>query len=221
MISKRVVIVLRPEPGNAATVARLAHHGISAVAAPLFAIEPVAWVPPSTAGFDALLLTSANAVRMAGHGLDGLRSLPVWCVGTATETAARDAGLMVTRVGSAGVAELIGGGSEDLLWLCGEQRSVLPQNAEAQVRAIPVYRSRDLPFSTKLVSAPCIVMLHSPRAARRLAALVQRRDHIALVAISAEVAAAAGGGWGSIAMASRPEDAEMVAIAAELCQKQG
>ena len=42
---------------------------------PLFAIEPVEWRPPDPAQFDALLLTSANAIRCGGPALDRLKPL--------------------------------------------------------------------------------------------------------------------------------------------------
>ena len=63
------VVILRPEPGASATLARAAAAGIAAVAIPLFAIAPVDWVAPDAKAYDALLLTSANAVRFAGEQL--------------------------------------------------------------------------------------------------------------------------------------------------------
>ncbi len=213
------VFVLRPAPGNAATVARLADLGIAAVPLPLFVIQPVDWKPPSAGDFDALLLTSANALRMAGNGLMALRSLPVWCVGQSTAAAARGAGLSVARVGTGGVSALIDGSDDRLLWLCGADYSSLSGDDATRVATVPVYRACDLPFAVTRVAQPCIMLLHSSRAARRLAALTAERAHIALVTISGPVAAAAGTGWHSVAIASRPDDGEMVAIAAELCHK--
>ncbi len=75
--------VLRPEPGNAATAARIAAAGARTIRLPLFAVGPLAWTPPDPAVHDALLLTSANAVRQAGPGLAGYRTLPVHAVGAA------------------------------------------------------------------------------------------------------------------------------------------
>ena len=215
------VLVLRPMPGNADTVGRLAALGIVAAPLPLFAVEPVTWEVPSSESFDALLLTSANAVRHAGQGLAALDHLPVWCVGEATATAARDAGLTVARVGSGGVAALVSGTADRLLWLCGEERSALPEEAERQVTVIPVYRTRALLFPASVLAEPCVALLHSARAARRFAQLASKRASIAIVAISEAAAAAAGEGWNSVAVATRPDDAEMVAIAAKLCQDGG
>lgn len=214
------VIVLRPEPGNAATMARLAAAGVSASAVPLFLVEPLPWQAPAAASFDALLLTSANAVRMAGSGLGMLTGLPVWCVGATTATAARAVGLTVTRVGDAGIAALIADSSDRLLWLCGEDRTYLPLVAEARVTSVPVYRASERTIDTMAFSRPCIALLHSARAAQQLSALVPDRAVVAIVAISPAVAAAAGDGWANCIAASKPDDAEMVAIAAKLCQKQ-
>ncbi len=212
------VIVLRPEPGSAETVARLAALGITATALPLFIVEPVAWDVPSTLLFDALLLTSASAAHHAGEAIAALRALPALCVGEATATAAREVGLTVARVGKGGVSELLAEASDRLLWLCGENRSALPRRIAATVTALPVYRARALAVSAGVLDQSCIAMLHSTRAAQRLAELAGDRARISIVAISAVVAAAAGDGWQSIAIAPRPDDAEMVAIAAKLCQ---
>ena len=84
----RPIVVLRPEPGNRVTAAAIEGRGLRAIRLPLFAVQPVAWQAPDPAGFDALLLTSANAVRHGGAGLARLLSLPVFAVGEATADAA-------------------------------------------------------------------------------------------------------------------------------------
>ena len=68
-----------------------------------------------------------------------------------------------------------------------------------------------------LALAGTVALLHSARAARRLAALVDgRRSAISLAALSPAVAAAAGAGWGHVAAADAPSDAALVALAATL-----
>src|SRR4051794_41196284 len=96
----RRVVVLRPEPGASATVERARQRGLDAFALPLFEVEPVAWEAPDPDRFDALLLTSANAVRHGGEQLVRLRELPVYAVGSATADAARRGGFEVASVGS-------------------------------------------------------------------------------------------------------------------------
>jgi uroporphyrinogen-III synthase len=214
------IVVLRPEPGNGVTTARLVALDVPAISSPFFVVEPLPWQPPAHRGFDALLLTSANAARLAGSGLAALAGLPVWCVGDATAAAARSVGLAVAQVGNADAAALIADSADRLLWLCGEDRTVLPPSAEARVTAVPVYRVSECEIDKAIFSRPCIALLHSTRAARRLAVLLPNRAPVTVVAISPAVAATAGDGWADVAIASRPDDAEMVAIAAKLCQKQ-
>src|SRR5436853_459962 len=97
------VLVLRPEPGATATLAKARAQGLEAVAVPLFNVERVAWELPDASSFDGLLLTSANAVRCGGEKLQELRGLKVYAVGEATAEAARDAGFDIDATGDAGV----------------------------------------------------------------------------------------------------------------------
>ena len=103
----RPIAVLRPEPGNGATVAAIEAAGGMAIRLPLFAAAPVAWHAPDPAAFDALLLTSANALRHGGPELAALRSLPVHAVGGATAAAARQAGFAVAHAGTGDGAALV------------------------------------------------------------------------------------------------------------------
>jgi uroporphyrinogen-III synthase len=54
--------------------------------------------------------------------------------------------------------------------------------------------------------------------ARLVADLGLRREGIALAAISPEAAESAGSGWGAVESADQPNDAALLAIAAELCK---
>ena len=71
----RVLAVLRPEPGNAATRERAEIAGFATVALPLFEVRALAWDAPDPGAFDALILTSANALRFGGGGLAAFTSL--------------------------------------------------------------------------------------------------------------------------------------------------
>ena len=99
----RRLIVLRPEPGATKTVREARQRGLDAVAIPLFEVEPVAWEVPDLNHFNALLLTSANAVLYGGAGLEVLKPLPVYAVGPATAEAAREAGFEIAVTGAAGL----------------------------------------------------------------------------------------------------------------------
>uniref|UniRef100_UPI00196A177B uroporphyrinogen-III synthase n=1 Tax=Sandarakinorhabdus rubra TaxID=2672568 RepID=UPI00196A177B len=81
------ILVVRPEPGNAATAARLRAMGHTPVAMPLFDTDALAWAPPAELP-DAVIFTSAAGVRHAGPQADALKTLPALCVGEATAAAA-------------------------------------------------------------------------------------------------------------------------------------
>lgn len=217
----RPVVVLRPEPGNSATVKRLATAGLTTIALPLFEVCPVDWALPEIARYDALFLTSANTVRFGGAQLAELRALPVLAVGEATAEAARQAGFAVEAVGEGGVKVLLdtaeAGRFQRLLYLGGRDRMVEPGGAV--MTAITVYASEALAVETDELRRieNAVVLLHSARAASRLDALATvDRSTVRLAAISGAVAEAAGEGWGQRAMAAALTDAALVALAARL-----
>lgn len=214
------LLVLRPEPGAGATVERARLRGIDAVAIPLFEVEPVDWQAPEAAMFDALLLTSANAIRHGGKPLRTLHGLKVYAVGDQTAKAARDAGFWVARTGEAGVDRLLGSIPDGLrlLHLCGVDRH-LPAPARRDITPIPVYWSKLVDAPDLSLAKGGIALIHSPRAARRFAELVDDRATIAIAAISHAAAKAAGGGWNGVAVAEQPTDEALLALAASLCNK--
>lgn len=220
----RPVVVVRPEPGNRATLARLADKGIEAVSLPLFAVQPIPWTMPDPARFDALILTSANAVRWAGEALTGLTMLPVYAVGEATAAAARATGFNVMTTGNDDAAALLGtaraagvaralhlGGRESMIGAGTPLGSIIRQSTA-------VYKSDPVPVLPDALTplANGITLLHSPLAARHLAALVDSaslaRQRMALAALSPAVASAAGHGWGAIWTAPVPTDAALVSL---------
>ncbi|VXC75507.1 uroporphyrinogen-III synthase [Sphingomonas sp. 8AM] len=207
-------LVLRPEPGNARTCAALAATGLEPVALPLFAAAPLDWSPPDPTAFDALLLTSAQAVRLAGDGLARLAGLPVVAVGAATAAAARAAGLDVAIVGDGDAAAAVARAAAfpRLLHLAGREHVAQPR-----VSALPVYASEPVVVAPDALAAAldAVVLLHSARAAQRFAMLAGRlpRAQIRLAALSSAVAAAAGGGWAKVVVAERPGDAALIQAA--------
>ena len=216
----RRVVVLRPEPGASETVARARELGLDAVAIPLFEVEAVEWTAPEAGGFDGLLLTSANAIRHGGDQLQSLRGLPVYAVGKATSEAAREAGFDVKAVGDAGVDRLLGSIEPDLklLHLCGGDRKA-PERTKQEITAVPVYRARALAEPDLGAVGDSVALIHSPRAGRRLAELVEDRRTIAIAAISDAAAEAAGDGWQIVEAAEKPADEALLAVAARLCNK--
>lgn len=211
----RPLAVLRPEPGNAATCARIMAAGGTAIALPLFAIRAIAWTPPAADRFDALVLTSANAVRHAGPALLAYRDLPLFAVGAATADAARDAGLAVVAIGTGNAIELTelanARGVRRALHLAGRDRAKvdLPGIAET----ISVYASEPCdPDPERLAElAGAVALIHSPRAGVRLAAVRADQAAVRIVAISAAALAAAGPGWATSRIADRPDDESLIA----------
>jgi uroporphyrinogen-III synthase len=211
------ILVLRPEPVASATVRKARERGLDAIAVPLFQVEPVEWQVPNPADFDGLLLTSANAMRHAGAGLEKLKSLPVYAVGAATADAAREAGFTIAHVGSGGVEQLLASIEPDLrlLHVCGEDRT--ESDAKHEITPVVAYRSRVVQAPDLSLAAGSVALIHSPRAGRRFAELAAQRATIAIVAISPAVAEAAGPGWKSIEAADQPTDEALLALAARLC----
>jgi len=216
------IVVLRPEPGASETLARAAERGLDAVAIRLFRIEPLEWQVPDAGQFDALLLTSANAVRFGGPGLASLRGLPVHAVGEATATAARSFGFDVASVGDADAERLIGALDPKLrlLHLAGEDRAV----ASRAITAIAVYRARLVEAPEALRTAEeTVVLIHSPRAGSAFVLAAGRlgldRAAIRIAAISPAAADAAGTGWAAIETAAQPTDDALLALAQRLCEK--
>ena len=215
----QTLAVLRPEPGNAATVARAIAAGFRTVALPLFEVRALAWEALDSAEHDALILTSANTVRFGGAGLARLRTLPVLAVGPHTAEAARAAGFDVMASGrgdGAQIAALAAAhGSTRALHLTGRDRTLAVGGPIARV--VPVYESavREVDPTALRTLRDTVALLHSTRAARRLAVLLGdagiARSEIALAAFSPAIAAAAGTGWRATVSAATPDDDSLFA----------
>src|SRR5947209_1344290 len=201
------LLVLRPQPGASATVAKARERGLDPIVVPCFGIQPVAWQALEPPSFDGLLLTSANAVRHGGEGLHALRGLKVYAVGETTAEAAREAGFDVAAVGEAGVDRLLGsiGPELKLLHLCGADRTA-PKQARQAITPLVVYRSIRLPAPDLSSAVAGVVLVHSPRAGARLAELVRDRGSVTVAAISGAAADAVGSGWRAVEAAKHPND---------------
>lgn len=224
----RRVLVLRPQPGADATAARAAALGLAATVAPLFTTIALPWAAPSPDAYDALMLTSANAVRLGGAQLASYRALPVFAVGEATAAAARAAGFANVRAGDTDIVALLAlvaaAGVTRLLHLTGREHRDVGHPA-LTIHRVPVYAAdaeAALPDPARAALAEgAVAMLHSPRAAACFAALVDDRAPIRIAAISAAAARAAGDGWAAVAVADKPNDDALLAAAARLCDQAG
>lgn len=199
----RPIAVIRPEPGNRVTAAVIEAAGRKAIRLPLFEARPAAWNVPDPARFDALIVTSANAMRHGGKGLVPLLDLPAYAVGEATAEAARRAGFRVAAMGSTGSADLIAlaeaAGVRHALHLAGRERTIEPGGIVAQV--ITVYATDPIDIDARAAKrlAGSVVLVQSARTGERLAEIADMagldRGTIALVAIGRRAAEAAGPGW--------------------------
>lgn len=218
----RPIAVLRPEPGNRVTAAAIEAAGRRAIRLPLFETRSMAWDTPDPARFDALILTSANAVRHGGSGLARLLDLPVHAVGQTTAEAARRAGFAVVGTGTDDAAALVAAaeraGVRRALLLAGRERMLDAGGIVAE--ALTVYASEALPVpgdaAERLLGS--VALVQSARAGARLAEIVApaERSTIAIVAISARAADAAGGGWEKMVVARAPSPATVIDAALTL-----
>lgn len=220
------ILILRPEPAAGRTAAKAAALGLDARLHPLFAPQPIAWTPPASDGFDALLLTSANGVRLAGADLQRYRPLPAYAVGRATAQALEAAGFADVVAGNGDgsdiAARIAADGHGRLLHLAGT--TVAPMDTGANdVTRIAVYSMKTLPPDPALIADAvpgAILLVHSPRAGERLADRIAQtaRPSLHIVAISPAALVACGTGWASAQAPARPGDDEMLALAAGLCE---
>jgi uroporphyrinogen-III synthase len=218
------LLILRPQPGADATAARARALGLEPVVAPLFTIRPLPWEPPDPAGFDAVLLTSANAVREAGPALSHFTGLPCWAVGEATAAAAGEAGFADVRTGSDDGTALVQAAAESgisrVLHLRGREHVALAwPSLEVESRAVYAAEAATaLPEPAHRLRTP-VALIHSPRAGARFAALAGEKEGITIAAISPAAAAAAGCGWAEVAVAPQPRDEALLELAVKLCHK--
>lgn len=228
----RSLLIFRPQPGGDATARRAEAEGFTTLATPLFVITAEPWRAPDPAGFDGLLLTSANAVRTAGEQLARYHDLRIFAVGAATEKAAEQAGFTKittgTNDGDALLHQAVAAGMRRLLHLTGRDHTTLGPVDCAIERHI-VYRADALTHlparALEALQNGSIALLHSPRAAHIFAELLDEagieRDRVRIAAFSNAVARAAGTGWQQIAIAAQPTDQALLAAAARLCDQDG
>ena len=221
------VLVIRPEPGNAATVAAAQALGLDARGFPLFDMAATPWSVPDPAPYRALLAGSANVFRLGGAGLARLTGLPVHAVGAVTAEAARSGGFAVEAIGEGGLQPMaLALPPGRYLRLAGEKRVPLALPEGVEVDDVVVYAAAGLPMPRALVEAlagPAIVLLHSGEAAAHFAAESARagvmRAHIALGCLAPRIGLMAGDGWQSLEIAATRSDQAVLALAVQMCEK--
>ncbi len=201
---KSLIWITRAAPGAQATAARVAALGHEALVAPLLEVRPVGSGEIDLARVCALAFTSANAVRLFAARVES-RALPVFAVGSATASAAKTArfrSVLSTegnvRTLAAGIAtrrrELRGvvlhpGAAEP----AGDLAAALAE-AGVEARGLTVYETVDAepgPHLAERWAEIAMVLVHSPKAGRRLAEILAATPGPAMrgLCLSPEVAA--------------------------------
>jgi len=226
MTASGAIWITRARPGAESTARRVEALGFRALVDPLLEIvflDPVV----DLSGIAALAFTSANGVEAFAR-LTTARDLPVFAVGETTARAARAAGFaeLVSADGDVeALAALIARARPGPVLCAGasEPAADLPARLEAQglsARALPVYAALDRsPTSATLAGLDGLdaALLHSPRAARGLATVLETASAPALrvlclsQAVADPLTAALGEGRvGSVAFASRPRESALL-----------
>ena len=225
----RRIWVTRALPSAEATAARLSAMGLEPLVDPLLEVRDLSPAIDLT-NVAALAFTSVNGVAAFAR-LDADRTRPVFAVGDRTARAAREAGFadVVSADGDVeALAALIAGqaGRLDGAVLhpsaqepAGDLLSPLVA-AGLSARRIAVYETRDRdPEPTTLAALDALdaVLLHSPRAARELAEILQAHPAPGLKALCLSPAVAQPletlvqvGGLASVAFAPHPSETALL-----------
>lgn len=231
------VLVFRPQPDAERSAEALRGRGQRPVVAPLFTVVPSA--QPMPAGpFDALVLTSANAVPALAEAPPAWRSLPAFCVGSRTASAAREAGFTAhsAKGNRADLLALIREAlppARKLLLVAGHDRHEdLPERLRAAGHEVAIWTAYEAkavealpePAAEALRSGQTDAALHySPRSAQVFlgladqAGLAEQARALPQLALSAEIAAPLiAAGADTVLVAEHPEEAALFAALAQL-----
>ena len=229
------LLLTRPRGESERLAKELSARDVDCLIAPLMEIVPMALQLSLETGYQAVILTSGNAVEaLVSSGLDP--ATPIFCVGDATARRLASTDFSDVRSASGDSEDLVAlicrdlvAGQDAILHLSGTMIAIdigsSLNNAGFQVDRRVVYRAQPINAFTKttvkalgtgLVDG---VLLYSPQSARLL---VERLRHAALEAVTAEmtvycisrsVADAAGTlTWRKVAVASRPNQLDLLAL---------
>jgi uroporphyrinogen-III synthase len=217
----RRVWITRAQPGAARTAARLTALGFEPVVAPLLTIRPLPDAlahAPDLSTVAALAFTSPNGVEAFAALTPRLRALPVFAVGDATAEAARATGFHDARSAAGDIhalARLINASPIHGLILApgarepaGDIHALLPDH---NLQRLPVYAAEETDAAAPV--AFNAVLVHSPRAARALAAILSpdaAAQRLAICISAAAAAPLATLGFAEIRTADAPDEASML-----------
>ena len=193
---------------------------------PIFTSVAVDWDIPGGV-FDAVMLTSEAAPRLAGAGARHFTDLPTFCVGPATMAAAMAAGFVNVIPGPGGAIPLArmitAQGHHHILHLAARDRTPMPPEL-ATMTACTVYTAEVGELSDEALTALNAgeidwVLLFSRRSAIEFGAACPNRAAVSVAAISEDVATAAGSGWRNMVIATEASELAVLAAAGLTCDK--
>lgn len=228
------VFVFRPRHDAERTARTIAEHGFEPVVAPLFEVVRLPGEAPAGT-FDAIVVTSGNAVPMLADGPAAWRDLPIFAVGARTAAKVREAGLEDARSADGDRNDLIElirrtlPSPAKLLMIAGRDRKEdVPdrlREAGYDVALWTAYAAEAVPALPADTQAALrhgkgddAAMHYSARGARTFIALTQAAGvadealeltHVVISAAAAEPLIAAGAS--TVLVAEHPEEAGMLA----------
>ena len=217
------VWITRARPGALATAERVRGLGFEVIVDPLLAVETLR-VELDLSHIRALAFTSANGVEAFAR-LSAARDLPVFAVGRATARSAQAEGFASVSSADGDVQDLCAliaaGASGPVLWAgarepAGDLVGML-RGRGVMAKGVAVYETLErVPSEETLarLEGPATVLLHSPRAARVLAAILRERRAPALRFLCLSEAVAAPlrdiAEPGSVTIAPRPDESALL-----------
>lgn len=217
------VWITRARPGALATADRVAALGFTPLIDPLLAVETLD-VQLDLSHAAALAFTSANGVEAFAR-LSDERGLPVFAVGKATARAAHGAGFVSVSSADGDVEDLcdliVRGAAGPVLWAGAQEPAGdlvgMLRGCGVMARGVAVYETIERAPSEVILArldAPLTALLHSPRAARILAAMLRERSAPTLRVLCLSQAVAAPLldliEPGSVAFAPRPDETALL-----------
>jgi len=233
-----IIITTRPLEDAARDIADLRQKGITALAAPMLEIKPLADLDlPSPRDlapldFDAIVLTSRHAAALITD--PDWHDLPCYCVGASTAIAAKDRGFRQIITGSGDgkglVERILADNRRSLFWPSAvdtgfNMAEALKPHGISTLR-LPVYKATHTTAWPDDVDAAlrdgkvAAILMHSGRAGEHFSALMERhglsaaRQDITAIVISSRAAGLCGQGWHNIVVAATPRRSAMFAEAA-------
>ena len=195
MATIRTVWITRARPGADRTAERLSILGFTPLVAPLIALRPLN-VRPDLTGVQAIAFTSRNAIKVFTERFR-LPAVPIFAVGDATAASARKAGFSDVRSADGDLTALAAliraeGAGLSILHPCAAEPAgdlaALVGDAAA-ITPLAIYEAIDT--ATPAPEGWEAVLIHSPRAARALAARLSSDEAQGRVAVAISPAAAA------------------------------